>query len=156
MPQPRRSTSAAAWCSSPAAPWGSASPARSRSRATATYGVTYRWGSADLDEVRARFASLGAPEPLIVEADVSNEEDTKRLLDAVAERHAQVDVLISNVAFAQRTTGFDDWTRRTLLRSIDYTAWPLALVHQGGARSVREVSACTSSDSRATDPTASS
>jgi NAD(P)-dependent dehydrogenase (short-subunit alcohol dehydrogenase family) len=88
--------------------------------------LTYRWGSADLDEVRARFASLGAPEPLIVEADVSNEEDTKRLLDAVAERHAQVDVLISNVAFAQRTTGFDDWTRRTLLRSIDYTAWPLA------------------------------
>lgn len=88
--------------------------------------LTYRWGSADLDAVRARFAALGAPEPLIVEADVSQEEDTVRLLDAIARRHGQVDVLVSNVAFAQRTTGFDDWTRRALLRSIDYTAWPLA------------------------------
>ncbi|HEY0136691.1 MAG TPA: SDR family NAD(P)-dependent oxidoreductase, partial [Nannocystis sp.] len=33
--------------------------------------LTHRWGSADEGELRAKFAELGAPEPMIVEADVS-------------------------------------------------------------------------------------
>ncbi|RVU45050.1 SDR family NAD(P)-dependent oxidoreductase [Rubrivivax rivuli] len=88
--------------------------------------LTYRWGTADQDEVRAQFAAAGAPEPLIVEADVSQEDDTTRLLEAIAQRHPGVDVLISNVAFALKTTGFEAWSQRALHRSIDYSAWPLA------------------------------
>src|SRR5215204_4496166 len=52
-----------------------------------TYGarciLTHKWGTADEDEVRARFAEIGAPEPMIVQADVSNAEDTSALLDAI-------------------------------------------------------------------------
>ena len=33
--------------------------------------LTHRWSSADEDEVRGKFAAIGAPEPAIVEADVS-------------------------------------------------------------------------------------
>lgn len=87
--------------------------------------LTYRWGTADLDEVRRRFAEAGAPAPLIVEADAARAEDTDRLLDAVAVEHDGVDVLVSNVAFALKTAGVRDYDQRGLHRSIDYTAWPM-------------------------------
>ncbi|MDC7683734.1 SDR family oxidoreductase [Asticcacaulis sp. BYS171W] len=88
--------------------------------------LTYRWGTADMDEVRAQFAAVGGLEPLILEADVSQEHDTKALMNAIADRFAHIDVLISNVAFAQRTEDFDAYSRRSLYRSIDYSAWPIA------------------------------
>jgi NAD(P)-dependent dehydrogenase (short-subunit alcohol dehydrogenase family) len=94
-------------------------------RAGARAVLTHRWGSADEDEIRARFRDAGAPEPLIVEADASRAEDTERLLERVAEEHAGVDTLVSNVAFALRVSGIDDYDRRGLERSIDYTAWPM-------------------------------
>lgn len=87
--------------------------------------LTYRWGSADEDEVRARFAALDARPPLIVRADAGAESDTEALLDEVAARHDRVDVLVSNVAFAPRITSTEDWRKRDLLRSIEYTAWPM-------------------------------
>lgn len=94
-------------------------------RAGARAVLTHRWGSADEDDVRARFRGAGAPDPLILEADVSREEDTTGLLDRIAEEHDGVDVLVSNVAFAPRVTGIDEYDRRGLERSIDYSAWPL-------------------------------
>lgn len=94
-------------------------------RAGARAVLTYRWGSADEDEVRARFREAGAPEPLIVEADVVRDEDTDRLLDRVAEEHDGIDVLVSNVAFAPRIPDLEAYDRRGLARSIDYSAWPM-------------------------------
>jgi NAD(P)-dependent dehydrogenase (short-subunit alcohol dehydrogenase family) len=87
--------------------------------------LTHRWGSADEDELRARFAEVGAPAPIIEEADAGNEDDTQRLLDALKDRIGEVEILISNVAFAQVTKSLDDYTRRGLRASIDYTAWPM-------------------------------
>ncbi len=96
--------------------------------------LTYRWGSADQDEVRRRFREAGAPEPLIVEADVSKDNDTRALLDRVAQEHDGVDALVSNVSFAQRVTGLDDYERRGLQQSIDYSAWPMVAY----TRAIRE------------------
>ena len=87
--------------------------------------LTYRWGTADQDAVRARFREVGAPEPLIVQADCSNAEDTARLLEVIAEEHDGVDVFVSNVAFALRTSGLDDYKFRSLARSLEYTSWPM-------------------------------
>jgi NAD(P)-dependent dehydrogenase (short-subunit alcohol dehydrogenase family) len=47
--------------------------------------LTHRWGSADEDELRARFVAVGAPPPLVIEADASREEDTARLLGRLKE-----------------------------------------------------------------------
>lgn len=94
-------------------------------RAGAQTVLTYRWGSADEDEVRARFAAAGAPEPLLIEADVSEQEDTEALLDRIARRSDGVDVLVSNVAFALRTPGVEAYSERGLMQSIDYSAWPM-------------------------------
>jgi NAD(P)-dependent dehydrogenase (short-subunit alcohol dehydrogenase family) len=95
---------------------------------------TYRWGSADEEDVRARFRAVGAPEPLIVEADVSRPDDTRALLDRIAEEHEGVHVLVSNVAFALRVSGLDEYERRGLEQSIDYSAWPMVAY----TRAIRE------------------
>jgi NAD(P)-dependent dehydrogenase (short-subunit alcohol dehydrogenase family) len=99
-------------------------------RAGARAVLTYRWGTADLEQVRARFAAVGAPEPLILEADVARAEDTEALLERVAEDHDAVDVLVSNVAFALRVGSFDEYSRRGLAQSIDYSTWPMVAYTQ--------------------------
>lgn len=99
-------------------------------RAGARAVLTHRWGSADENEVRARFRAVGAPEPMIVEADVTREEDTKALLDRIALEHDGVHALISNVAFALRVSGVEEYDRRGLERSIDYSAWPMVAYTQ--------------------------
>lgn len=87
--------------------------------------LTYRWGTADLDEVRAKFRAVHAPDPLLINADVSNAEDTVRLLEVVAKEHDGVDVYVSNVAFALRIQNLSDYQERSLYKSLDYTAWPM-------------------------------
>jgi NAD(P)-dependent dehydrogenase (short-subunit alcohol dehydrogenase family) len=87
--------------------------------------LTHRWGTADERALRAEYAEAGAPEPLVVEADVSRDEDTEALLEEVADEHDHVDVLVSNVAWALLTPGLDDWSWRGLTQSIRYTAWPM-------------------------------
>lgn len=87
--------------------------------------LTHRWGSADEDELRGAYAAVGAPEPMIVEADVARDEDTAELMEAIAAEHDQVRVFVSNAAFGPVVNGLEDYHRRSLLRGIEYSAWPL-------------------------------
>ena len=87
--------------------------------------LTYRWGSADEEEVRARFAALGAPPPRLVLADASRDDDTDALLAEMRASHARVDVLVSNVSGAPVVNDLGDYSTRALFKSIDYSAWPL-------------------------------
>jgi NAD(P)-dependent dehydrogenase (short-subunit alcohol dehydrogenase family) len=86
--------------------------------------LTYRWGSADEDEVRARFTDAGGPAPLIVQADAAESEDTDALLAEVKKSHDAIDVFISNVAGSVVVQGFEDMTERALAKSLHYSAWP--------------------------------
>ncbi|MBI4702648.1 MAG: SDR family oxidoreductase [Deltaproteobacteria bacterium] len=96
--------------------------------------LTHRWSSADENEVRAKFAAAGAPEPAIVEADVSSDEDTVRLLEEVKRQHDRVEVFVSNVCAVQPATGILSYQRRSLLKSLDYSAWPFVAYLQHMAR----------------------
>lgn len=87
--------------------------------------LTYRWGSADEDEVRAQFASVGAPAPFIFQADVANEEDTAALFAALRERHRRIDIFISNVAAATPIRKFEEYEKRSLDWSIAASVWPM-------------------------------
>ena len=93
--------------------------------------LTHRWGSADEDEVRGKFAALTAPPsvavraPIIIEADVSIDEDTIALLEQVRRDHDRVEVFVSNVAAVQPASGPQSYKKRSLLKSLDYSAWPL-------------------------------
>jgi len=86
--------------------------------------LTHRWSSADEDEVRAQFAEVGAPVPAIVEADVSNDDDTKALMQVIKRDHDAVEVFISNVSVVQPASGVMSYRKRSLLKSIEYSAWP--------------------------------
>jgi NAD(P)-dependent dehydrogenase (short-subunit alcohol dehydrogenase family) len=94
-------------------------------RAGARCWLTHRWGSADPDEIAARFRSLGAPEPRIVEADVSRDDDTDRLLEAIGREHDGVDVLVANAGLAQRIDDVDQYRKASFFRTLEYSAWPL-------------------------------
>ena len=86
--------------------------------------ITYRWGSADEDEVRGRFAAVGAKPPLIVQADAAEAEDTATLLEQVKAQNGAIDVFVSNVAGSVIVPDFSGMTERALLKSISYTSWP--------------------------------
>jgi len=87
--------------------------------------LTYKWGSADEDEVRGAFADAGAPEPRLVRADVSVDEDLEPLLDEIDREHGSVEVLVGNVSFSLVTNDLEDYRKRSLFKSIEYSAWPL-------------------------------
>jgi NAD(P)-dependent dehydrogenase (short-subunit alcohol dehydrogenase family) len=93
--------------------------------------ITYRWGSADEDEVRGKFAAVHAKPPLIVQADVAEPEDTAALLKTIKERHAAIDVFVSNVAGSVVVPDFEGMTERALLKSISYSSWPMFGYLQG-------------------------
>lgn len=86
--------------------------------------LTHRWASADEDVIRAQFAEAGAPEPVILEADVSIDEDTEALMQRIKEDHERLEALISNVSFAHVSQDPSDLTRKALERSLNYSAWP--------------------------------
>jgi len=86
--------------------------------------LTHRWGSADEGELKAKFAEINAAEPMVVEADVSRDEDTKALLERIKAEHDRVDVFISNVCVVMRGDGPLQHSRRALYKSLEYSSWP--------------------------------
>jgi enoyl-[acyl-carrier-protein] reductase (NADH) len=87
--------------------------------------LTHKWGSADPDGVRQAFTDRGAPEPRLVEADVAVDADTDSLLEVVRSDHDAVEVFVSNVSFAQVGQGFAALKKRSLFKSLEYSAWPM-------------------------------
>ena len=90
----------------------------------ATCVLTYRWGSADEDVIRQRFRDLGAPDPLLVQADVGLGEDTITLIDQLHSTFARIDILISNASVALLVKDLSDYTERGFLKSMRSSAWP--------------------------------
>lgn len=86
--------------------------------------LTYAWGSADEEELRRRFLALGAPEPLLVRADVTRSEDTAALLEEVKARVGPVEAFISNASVALVVRGMEDYTERGFMKSLRAAAWP--------------------------------
>lgn len=87
--------------------------------------LTYRWGSADEDEVRARFEAADAPAPIILQADAANGDDTASVMNALGAEGKRVEAFISNVSGALVIKALEDYSARGLAKSIDYSAWPM-------------------------------
>ena len=100
--------------------------------------LTCKWGTADEDQVRECFSREGLPEPAIVTADVSREEDTDNLLSAMRKRHDTVEAFISNVSVALVIDDLEDYSKRSLFKGIEYSAWPM----HGYTRKIKEVFGC--------------
>ncbi len=87
--------------------------------------LTYKWGSADETELMEEFRETGGPEPVLFQADVSVEEDTENLFSELAKRENQLNVFISNVGFASTPENLDDYKKRSLFKTLEYSTWPL-------------------------------
>ncbi|MEP6548672.1 MAG: SDR family oxidoreductase [Gammaproteobacteria bacterium] len=87
--------------------------------------LTHKWGSADETTIFEAFAAADAPRPEIIAADVSYPADTVSLMQSLKSLCDGIDVFISNAAVAQVVQGTEDYQRRNLMKSMDYTTWPL-------------------------------
>jgi NAD(P)-dependent dehydrogenase (short-subunit alcohol dehydrogenase family) len=87
--------------------------------------LTYKWGSVDLAELAGRFEALGAPPPGFHRADAAVEQDTERLMAELGDSTQGIDIFVSNVSFALRTQSLEDYKKRSLFKSLEYSTWPL-------------------------------
>ena len=87
--------------------------------------ITYGWGSVDEEEVLAAFKAENLPIPYLKQADVVNDEDTTDLIQEVTEKFGPITIFISNVSFASLIKSTDDYSEKALLKSIEYSSWPL-------------------------------
>jgi NAD(P)-dependent dehydrogenase (short-subunit alcohol dehydrogenase family) len=95
--------------------------------------LTYKWGQDDYSELYAAFEQAGAPKPVLVQADVSVDEDTARCMAEIAAHTGKsngVDFFISNVGFAQRTMNLAEYKKRSLFKTLEYSTWPLIAYSQ--------------------------
>ncbi len=87
--------------------------------------LTYKWGADDFSYLYDAFEAVNAPKPVLMQADVSVDEDTDALLEKIKENGDKVDYFISNVGFAQRTVSLDDYKKRSLFKTLEYSTWPM-------------------------------
>ena len=99
--------------------------ARHFARAGAQLYLTYKWGTANSDALIEECVGYGAPTPLVIEADVAEQEDTERLMETIKQHDTNIDVFVSNVAFAPRISSLDEYKKKSFFRAVEYSSWPL-------------------------------
>ncbi len=87
--------------------------------------LTYGWGSVEEEEIVELFQAKNCEIPYLKQANVISSEDTEELLEEVRDRYGSVDVFVSNVSFANLIKNLDDYSEKGLLKSIEYSTWPL-------------------------------
>jgi NAD(P)-dependent dehydrogenase (short-subunit alcohol dehydrogenase family) len=93
--------------------------------------VTYKWGTADENEVYRRFSDRRASKPLIIRADIGNADDTTALMEELRREWERVDIFVNNASVALVVKDVKDYSLKAFSKAMEYTAWPLfAYVNQ--------------------------
>ena len=87
--------------------------------------LTHKWNSTDVQAIYTKFREVGAPEPSIIEADASQDEDAHAALTTIRQKHSSIYAFVSNVAVARVIRTFADYSHRDFARCIDYSLWPI-------------------------------
>lgn len=87
--------------------------------------LTHKWNSTNVQAIYTKFREVGAPEPSIIEADASRDEDAHAALTTIRKKHSSIYAFISNVAVAPVIRTFADYSHRDFARCIDYSLWPI-------------------------------
>lgn len=102
-------------------------------RLGATTVLTYKWGTADEEALRADFEAAGGPRPILLRADVGEAADSRAVIEHIAGLGQGLHAIISNVAFGPPVHSVDALDRRDLERAIRYSAWPVVDLLQASA-----------------------
>ena len=78
--------------------------------------LTYKWGSYDEIELFKLFEETGGPPPVLLQADVSVDEDTNDVLNKISQKVSKIDIFISNVGYALRTPELKDYKKNLFLK----------------------------------------
>lgn len=87
--------------------------------------LTYKWGTANREEIFAKFREENLPAPNLIEADVALAADTDALLQQLRQRHDHIEAFVSNVSVGLVVQDLAGYELRSLLKSIEYSAWPM-------------------------------
>ena len=98
-------------------------------RQGAVCSLTYKWGTADKEEILAKFREEDLPPPNIIEADASLAEDTDAVLQQLRQRHDHIEAFVSNVSVGLVVKDLGEYELRALFRSIECSAWPVSYTH---------------------------
>ena len=94
--------------------------------------LTYSWGDHDEEAIYKAFEKQKAPKPILVQADVSNNDDTKALLEQLKKDGiSKIDIFISNVSAAQVVNSFEDYSLKGLKKSISYSKYIMGVSSTG-------------------------
>ncbi len=86
--------------------------------------LTHRWGSADESEILKQFREVGAPEPIIFEADVSIEAENATVIKKIHADGFEIEVYLNCACVVTRGNGLEKASLRALRRSMNYSTWP--------------------------------
>jgi len=87
--------------------------------------LTFKWGTSKEEEILELFKNRDALKPMLFEADVSREEDTISLIDTLKNSVAGIDIFVSNVSFGFKAETLDDYRKKSLYKTFDYSSWPI-------------------------------
>jgi 3-oxoacyl-[acyl-carrier protein] reductase len=87
--------------------------------------ITYNWGSVEDADLLDEFMERNLPKPLLIQANVVSEDDTRYLMDEIKRHYGKVDIFISNVSFSSLVRDIDDYNENSLYKSIEYSTWPM-------------------------------
>ena len=87
--------------------------------------VTCKWDSVDAAELSKECLEATGSNLDVINADVSIDDDTESLLSKIAETADGIDYFVSNVGFAPNVQTLDDYSKRSLWKTFEYSSWPL-------------------------------
>ncbi len=99
-------------------------------QAGTTVFLTHRWGSTNEKELIAEFEREGLNLPHIVQSDAGDRDEVYDLMHFIRKQGGALDVVVSNVAFGQVVRDIDGLKKKTLDRTLAYSAWPIVTLAQ--------------------------
>jgi NAD(P)-dependent dehydrogenase (short-subunit alcohol dehydrogenase family) len=94
-------------------------------RAGARVYLTYRWGTADTAALYKAFEAINAHKPVLLEADVSSDQDTDALMTRIAAVEKKIDIFISNASTALLTDSLEAYKKKSLFKTLEFSSWPM-------------------------------
>ena len=81
------------------------------------YNIILNYNTTNIDELKKELEKNNI-EVLPIKADITKEEEIKKMVETIKEKYQKIDVLINNAAIAIDTT-FEDKTKENILKTLD-------------------------------------